>query len=126
VILTFIVGFVIAWLFGWLPPSFVVPALFILGFVARVAPRRDRGRARRRGGYVKPPASLTQNPATIPPQSERVATGSFSSSSALGTAWEGEVIPPTPAEMSRLIALGWFGNAMGVPGASGVPHGDAA
>lgn len=125
-ILAFIVGFVIAWLFGWLPPSFVVPALFILGFIARAAPRRDRGQSRRRGGYVKPPASLTQNPGTTPPRSEPAATVYSSSLSARGTAWEDEVIPPTPAEMSRLIALGWFGNATGVPGASGVPHGDAA
>jgi hypothetical protein len=151
VALILIAGFAATYYLGWLPGSFVVPALFALGFLAR-APRKQArtytgpeyiteltrrgwlsqsegealGRHPRFGGNGKQPASPTLSPGGIHAQWETATTGFSNSLGLPGPVSEAEVTPPTRAQLSRLTELGWFGDATGDLGASGARLGDAA
>ena len=111
-----IVAFVLVWftlsslLFSFLPPP----------------QRRVRTRSRRRGGYIKPPASSTQKATVIQRPWAQDRSVSFSSSLAPGDPSGGLATRLTQPPPNRPTVPGSSGNATAEAGESGVPLGDAA
>ena len=70
-------------------------------------PMRARGRARRRGGYIKPPASPTLNPGMTRALLVPGTTAYFSSPSVPGGVSEGWETPRLLRDPSRLTGRGW-------------------
>jgi len=82
---------------------------------------RPASRARRRGGYIKPPASHTTNRAATLPPRVPVTMGSTSSRFSLGDQLAGSAILAARRQASKPTAHTSFGGATGDHGASGVP-----
>lgn len=97
-------GFTAAFWLGWLPPSFVVPALFVCAFLARSPRNRTNGP---RGLYLPAPGSgtLLVSPSGNQGMAERVemSTG-YSTAGPLPVGWEG---PTKLAALSRRIGPGF-------------------
>jgi hypothetical protein len=113
------------WLIGALLLLWVALPLFwfLLAFTLGTG---ERFRARRRGGYVKPPASLTSRAAATPLRPERETTVYTSSRSVPGDPLAGSVILAARAQRSKPTALGFSGKETAARGESGVRRGSAA
>jgi hypothetical protein len=98
-LLAFAIALALIWLaFGWF--------CFLLTRTGAPA-RRARTRSRRRGGYVKPPASPIASRGTTLTRSEQETTASFSSPyppGGLSEDWVGRRLLRDP---SRLTGRGW-------------------
>lgn len=102
------------WQFGW-SPALVVPCLLALTVIRTPSELSQR---RRRGGWLRVPASPTTNQTTAPP-----APTSSSSSPAPGPLWGADwQARRLLRDPSRLTERGWSTNVTVVPGENGAPH----
>lgn len=115
-----IIGLFAAWLVGWLPAVWCVPLLFSCCLLLRT---HGHGPGRRRGGYIKPPASSTRSPETPTRLATRIAEATSSSSGGRGVLSEAEEIRSLQALRSSGTGRGSSGAALA--GRLGLPPEDA-
>jgi len=108
----------------WFGVSLLFAGWFASGWFWRGRWER-RTRARRRGGFVKPPASARMRDGGLPTP-ETAITARISSYSLRGPEPEAWDFPRWPPLRSRLGARGSSGNVTAARGASGEPLGSAA
>jgi hypothetical protein len=94
-------------------------ALHLCWLYLLVRPPRGRGRARRRGGYIKPPASPRLNPGMTRVLLVPGATAYFSSFYVPGGVSEAWETPRLLRDPSRLTGRGWSTVGTEALGASG-------
>lgn len=105
--------------------ALLVVWLYSLDWLLRLPSRKADTRARRRGGYIKPPASAsTKDGGQRTPATD--ITARISSYSGHGAVSEGTVIRMRLAPPSKPIEPIWFIYGTGDPGVNGAPPESAA